>query len=99
MAVVFACGLARNDLELTIIRRVRVGMTDRSITLFPGMIKPLRLARAYGFLVQRGDSLYHPGGSQQVCSIALARNMVDGGWLEEHGQRYEPTAQALLAVE
>jgi hypothetical protein len=35
------------------------------------MIKPLRLARTYGYLFQRGDSLYHLGGSQPVCSMAL----------------------------
>jgi hypothetical protein len=74
-------------------------MTDRSITLFPGMIKPLRLARTYGYLFQRGDSLYHLGGSQPVCSMALARKMVEGGWLEQHGQRYEPTVQGLRGVE
>lgn len=74
-------------------------MTDRSITLIPGMIKPLRLARAYGYLFQRGDSLHHPGGSQPVCSMALARKMVEGGWLGQHGQRYEPTTKGLRAVE
>ena len=44
-----------------------------SIILIPGMLKPLRLARVYGFLVERRDGLYHPGGSQPSCSIELAR--------------------------
>ncbi|MCK1360144.1 hypothetical protein [Bradyrhizobium sp. 199] len=74
-------------------------MSNKSILLFPGMIKPLRLARVYGYLIQRGDGLYHPGGSQPVCTMSLARKMVEGGWLEQHGQRYEPTAQGLRAGE
>lgn len=44
-------------------------MSDSSIILFPGMIKPLRLARVYGFLVERGDGVYHPGGTQPACSL------------------------------
>ncbi|WP_247462510.1 MULTISPECIES: hypothetical protein [unclassified Bradyrhizobium] len=74
-------------------------MSDSSIILFPGMIKPLRLARVYGYLIQRSDGLYHPGGSQPVCTMSLARKMVEGGWLEQHGQRYEPTQQGLRAAE
>ncbi|MGY4237286.1 hypothetical protein ACVIIW_006233 [Bradyrhizobium sp. USDA 4449] len=30
-----------------------------SIILVPGMLKRLRLARLYGFLVERKDGLYH----------------------------------------
>ncbi|MGY4513359.1 hypothetical protein [Bradyrhizobium sp. USDA 3650] len=74
-------------------------MPDHSVVLFPGMIKPLRLGRVYGYLIQRADGLYHPGGSQPVCSMALARKMVEGGWLEQHGQPCEPTARGLRAVE
>jgi len=70
-----------------------------SIILIPGMLKPLRLARVYGFLVERRDGLYHPGGSQPSCSTELARKMVEGGWLVKHGQRYEPTEQGLKAAE
>ncbi|MGY0575752.1 hypothetical protein ACTGJ9_035865 [Bradyrhizobium sp. RDM12] len=73
-------------------------MTDKSIIVFPAMIKPLRLARVYGFLIQRGDSLYQPGGSQPACTMALARK-IEGGWLEQHGRRYEPTEQGLRAAE
>ncbi|MCK1575835.1 hypothetical protein [Bradyrhizobium sp. 174] len=74
-------------------------MTGKSIILFPAMIKPLRLARVYGFLIQRRDSLYHPGGSQPACTMALARKMVEGGWLKQYGHRYEPTEQGLRVVE
>ncbi|MVT53088.1 hypothetical protein GPL17_21690 [Bradyrhizobium yuanmingense] len=70
-----------------------------SIILIPGMLKPLRLARVYGFLVERGDGVYHPGGGQPVCSLRLAQKMVEGGWLVKHGQRYEPTEQGLKAAE
>ena len=70
-----------------------------SIVLIPGMLKPLRLARVYGFLVQRGGGVYHPGGSQPACSTGLAQKMVEGGWLVKHGERYEPTEQGLRAAE
>jgi hypothetical protein len=74
-------------------------MTDNSIVLFPGLIKPLRQARDYGYLIQHGDSLYHPGGNQPACTMSLARKMVEGGWLKQYGQRYEPTEQGLRAAE
>jgi hypothetical protein len=70
-----------------------------SITLIPGMLKPLRIARGYGFLVERRDGLYHPGGSLPACSTELGRKMVEGGWLVKHGERYEPTEQGLRAAE
>ena len=73
--------------------------TMTSIILIPGMLKPLRLARVYGFLVQRGGGVYHPGGSQPACSTGLAQKMVEGGWLVKHGERYEPTEQGLRAAE
>jgi hypothetical protein len=74
-------------------------MTDKPFVLFPGMIEPLRVARVCGYLVQYGDALYHPGGTQPICTMALARKMVEGGWLEQRGQRYEPTKQGLRATE
>jgi hypothetical protein len=60
-------------------------MTDKPFVLFPGMIQPLRVARAYGYLVRDGDALYQPGGIQPICTVSLARKIVEGGWLEEHG--------------
>lgn len=74
-------------------------MSDSSIILFPGMIKPLRLARVYGYLVQRSDGVYHPGGSHPACTTSLAGRMVKGGWLVKYGDRYEPTEQGLRAAE
>ena len=70
-----------------------------SIIILPGMLKPLRLARVYGFLVERSDGVYHPGGNQPACSTGMARKMVEGGWLVKHGQRYEPTERGLRAAE
>ena len=70
-----------------------------SIILVPAMLKALRLARVYGFLVQRGGGVHYPGGGQPVCSTGLARKMVEGGWLVKHGERYEPTEQGLRAAE
>lgn len=70
-----------------------------SVILIPGMLKPLRLARVYGFLVEREAGVYPPGGSQPACSLGLAQKMVEGGWLMKHGQRYEPTEQGLMAAE
>jgi hypothetical protein len=70
-----------------------------SIILIPGMLKPLRLARVYGYLVERRDGLYHPGGSKPACSAELARMMVEGGWMVRYGERYEPTQQGLRAAE
>ncbi|MBW7964701.1 hypothetical protein [Bradyrhizobium sp. BR 10261] len=74
-------------------------MKDEPVVLFPGMLKPLRLARVYGFLVERNDGLHHPGGNQPVCSLPLAQRMVEGGWLVKRGFRYEPTEQGLHAAE
>jgi hypothetical protein len=71
----------------------------RSISLIPGMLTPLRQARYYGFLIERGDQLYRLGGARPACSAALARMMVEGGWLVKHGPRYEPTERGLQAVE
>jgi hypothetical protein len=67
-----------------------------SITLISSMLKPLRHARVYGFLIERGDGVY---GSRPTCSTALASKMVEGGWLVKHGFRYEPTERGLQAVE
>ena len=70
-----------------------------SISLIPGMLEPLRQARFYGFLIERFDGVYHLGGSRPACSKALARMMVEGGWLVKYGSRYEPTEQGLRAAE
>jgi hypothetical protein len=56
-------------------------------------------ARFHGFLIERGDGVYHLGGTRPACLMALARTMVEGGWLVKHGPRYEPTARGLQAVE
>lgn len=86
------------SLERSSVPVLEEAMTS-SILLIPGMLKPLRLARVYGFLVQRGGGVHYPGGSQPACSTELARRMVEGGWLVKHGERYEPTEQGLRAAE
>lgn len=74
-------------------------MSDSSIILFSGMIQPLRLARVCGYLVQRSDGVYRPGGNRPACTTPLALRMVEGGWLARYGDRYEPTQQGLRAAE
>jgi hypothetical protein len=71
----------------------------QAIIIIPGMLKPLRLAQIYGYLVEGKDGLYHPGGSQPACSMGLAQKMVEGGWLVKHGRRYEPTEKALQSAQ
>ena len=63
------------------------------------MLRPLQKARIHRFLIERFDGVYHLGGTQPACSTAFARMMVEGGWLEKHGPRYEPTERGLQAVE
>ena len=38
-----------------------------SISLIPGMLKPLRQARVYGFSIERFDGVYHLGGSRPAA--------------------------------
>lgn len=59
----------------------------------PGMVRPLRLALLYGHLIARGAQLYHPGGSHPVCSLALARQMVEAGLLRANGESFELTQE------
>lgn len=73
-------------------------MTSTTVVL-PSMLRPLRLLRVYGFMVERRDGLYHPGGNQPACSMALAGRMVQGGWLVKQGERYQLTEKGLRAAE
>jgi hypothetical protein len=70
-----------------------------SVIFMPGMLKALRLARVHGFLVERWDGVYQPGGLERACTKLMAQNLVEGGWLVKYGQRYEPTEQGLQAAE
>lgn len=69
-----------------------------SISLMPSMMKPLRQARRYGFLIERAGAVYRFGADEPACSKALAEMMVQGGWLVKYGYRYEPTVRGLQAV-
>lgn len=60
----------------------------------PGMQKPLRQARLYGYLIEREGALFHPGGSHPLCSAGMTRRMIEAGWLVKAGDRYELTPQA-----
>ncbi len=64
-----------------------------------GMLKALRLARIYGFMVERRDGLYYPGSNLPACPKALAEKMVEGGWLVKQGERYQPTEKGWKAGE
>lgn len=55
----------------------------------PGMLRPLRLTLLYGVLVARGSKLYHPGSAHPVCSMSLAKQMIEAGLLVRSGQRFE----------
>lgn len=57
------------------------------------MVKPLRLALLYGHLIARGARLYHPGGPHPVCSLSLAKQMVQAGLLCKNGEKFELTQE------
>jgi hypothetical protein len=57
----------------------------------------LRQAQLYGYLFARTDRLYHPGGSDPVCSLQMAQEMVRAGWLIFKDGRYEITAAGRAA--
>jgi hypothetical protein len=63
------------------------------------MRRALRQAQLYGYLVTRTDRLYHPGGSQPLCALQTAREMVRAGWLVVRNDKYEITPDGLRAVE
>jgi hypothetical protein len=63
------------------------------------MIRALRQAQLYGYLVARTGKLYHPGGSRPVCSALTALKMVRAGWLAPRGDRYEITREGLRVQE
>lgn len=57
------------------------------------MLKPLRLALLYGYLIAHGTRLYHPGGTHPVCSLAFAQQMIEAGLLLQTDQRFELTPE------
>jgi hypothetical protein len=65
----------------------------------PMMIRALRQAHLYGYLTVRNDRLYHPGGNHPACSLHLAHEMVQLGWLARRDGRYEITNDGLRAAE
>jgi hypothetical protein len=63
-------------------------------------IRALRQARLYGYLIDRTDRLYYPGGSHPVCSVQTAQEMVSAGWLVRRPDgRYEITPAGLRVLE
>src|SRR5262249_12344031 len=66
---------------------------SRSWRLCEGMEKPriiaLRQAQLCGYLIDRTDRLYYPGGSHPLCSVQTAQEMVRAGWLVRRDDRYE----------
>jgi len=49
----------------------------------PHMLRALRQAQLYGYLIVRDDSLYHPGGSHPLCRLHAAQQMVPAGFFAE----------------
>jgi hypothetical protein len=65
--------------------------------LTPGMHRVLRQACLYGYLAERNDRLYHPGGSTPVCTRVFISSMVRLGWLKPSFGRYEITSEGKRA--
>ncbi|AMA58946.1 hypothetical protein BCCGELA001_23530 [Bradyrhizobium sp. CCGE-LA001] len=63
------------------------------------MRRALRQAQLYGHLQVRNDRLYYPGGSNPVCSVQLAREMVRSGLMTKRNGDYEITPEGRLAAE
>jgi len=61
----------------------------------PGMLRPLRSAQLYGYLIERDGLLFHPGGNRPLCGFYTARLMLNARWLKKVGSRYELTPEAL----
>lgn len=59
------------------------------------MRRALREAQLYGYLVRHASGLYHPGGSRPLCSVQMARVMVQEGWFVVQDERYVVTAVGL----
>src|SRR5262249_61126556 len=76
---------------------------SRPWRLCEGMEKPriraLRQAQLCGYLIDRTDRLYYPGGSHPLCSVQTAQEMVRAGWLVRRDGRYEITPAGLRVLE
>src|SRR5512135_1566018 len=55
------------------------------------LLRALRQAQLYGYLVIRHDRLYLPGGNRALCSLHDANEMVRSGWLAIRDGKYEIT--------
>ena len=62
------------------------------------MHRALRQAQLYGYLVEREGKLFHPGGSQPVCGMQIARALAQQGWLVHRADRYEITPDGMMAA-
>jgi len=65
----------------------------------PGKQRALRQAQLYGHLVARGGSLYHPGNSQPLGRVRVAKELVRSGWLTLRDGKYEITPEGQRAAE
>jgi hypothetical protein len=65
----------------------------------PSMLKTLRQAQLYGYLIARDDALFHPGGNHSLCGLHHARQMVRSGWLMIRNGRYELTPEGQRVLE
>ncbi len=64
------------------------------------MLRTLRQAQLYGYLIARDDSFFHPGGNRPLCGLHDANEMVRSGWLAVRDDGgYELTPEGHRAAE
>jgi hypothetical protein len=63
------------------------------------LLRALRQAQLYGYLIARDDGLFYPRGNRALCRLHHARGMVRAGWLVTHGGRYKLISDGRRAAE
>jgi hypothetical protein len=63
------------------------------------LLRALRQAQLYGYLIARDDGLFHPGGNRALCRLHHARWMVRSGWLVTQDGRYKITPEGHRLIE
>jgi hypothetical protein len=64
----------------------------------PHLLRALRQAQLYGYLIARDDGLFYPGGNRSLCGLHHARMLVRSGWLVSRDGRYEITPEGMLEL-
>jgi hypothetical protein len=63
------------------------------------LLRALRQAQLYGYLIARDDALFHPGGNHALCRVHHAIHLVRTGWLVRRDGRYEITPEGMRALD